>query len=267
MASSIMRCRRDALATKLQFPARNAGEIEQIVDQACFQLDIAPHSFEIFSQCFRDRGVLTQAGENRENRCEGRSQLVAERGQKKILRLVRLLRGSARLLFRLITPGHVHRGRCLRCDAPNDFFVPRREDSRSFHGRKTNRPRLRRSARAPVPPDNWRPEDLLSAFRSRARSCQSADPGAGRQAGSRPRRERPNQTDRSWTSREFFERLARESRDRVTQAGNAFFVELVEKKTPNCARVTRVPASAMVCTTLPRSSSVEIEAAISSGAR
>ena len=137
----------DALAMQLEFAAGDAGEIEQVIDQARFQLDIAPDGFEIFGERFRDGGVLAQAGENGEHGRERRAQLVAERGEKKILRLVGLLGRSARLLFRLVKPRHIHRGRRLGRDAENDFLVALSEDAGALRDRKTNRPGRRRSAK------------------------------------------------------------------------------------------------------------------------
>ena len=66
----------NGLETQLEFAFCDAGDIEQIVDQTRFQLDVAPDDLEGFSDLRRVRHVRFQLAYHRNHWGEWIAQLV-----------------------------------------------------------------------------------------------------------------------------------------------------------------------------------------------
>ena len=81
----------DALQPQLQLAARDAGEVEQVVDEPRLERDVAIDEVEIRAQIRRQPRVVAHGGDEREHRRERRAQLVRERREEVVLRAARRL--------------------------------------------------------------------------------------------------------------------------------------------------------------------------------
>ena len=89
------RMRIGALEVQLDFAGADAGQVEQVVDQARLELDVAADKVDLVREFFRQLGrVLGHETGGGEGGGEGCAQFVAERGEEFILRAVCLLRGD-----------------------------------------------------------------------------------------------------------------------------------------------------------------------------
>ena len=79
----------DNLQRELQFAFRDPRDIEQIVDQPRFELDVAANHFERFVQFRRAWRACFQFADHCDDRRKRIAQLVREQGEELILRGVR----------------------------------------------------------------------------------------------------------------------------------------------------------------------------------
>src|SRR5262249_35198537 len=77
------------LQVELDFTTRNAGQIQQIVNQTGLQLNAGPNSSDFFAKLGRQIFVFRQVACSRQRRGQRRSQLVTEDSEKIVFGLVR----------------------------------------------------------------------------------------------------------------------------------------------------------------------------------
>ena len=94
----------------------------KIVDQARFQLDVAPDHLQGRPHVVGDSVVVLEPEQRSQHRRERRAQLVAEHREEAIFREVRALRFRARFLRRLVEAGVIERER----GALRQFFGERK---------------------------------------------------------------------------------------------------------------------------------------------
>ena len=80
---------RRRLEAELQLPFRDAGDVEQVVDQARFQFDIAPDDRERLAHFRTVRSARFEFGDHRDDGRKRVAQLVREQGEELVLRRVR----------------------------------------------------------------------------------------------------------------------------------------------------------------------------------
>ena len=88
----------DHFETELHFAFADSGQVEKIVDQACFELDVAPDELEGFVHCLRQIFFALEREDRREHGRERRAQLVTQHCQKTILRFAGALGFDASVL-------------------------------------------------------------------------------------------------------------------------------------------------------------------------
>ena len=74
-----------------QLAVDDARQVQQVVDQARFELYVALDRADVLEQVGRQARVAQQGGRGVNDRLERGAQLVAEDGEEAVLRLVRLL--------------------------------------------------------------------------------------------------------------------------------------------------------------------------------
>ena len=99
------------MPVQLEFAANDPGDVEQIIDQARFDFDVAPDHLQLALDVGGNALILLQHRDRREDGRQRCPQFVAEDGEEIILRLVGRFRrflGAAEFLFVLFTRGDVH---------------------------------------------------------------------------------------------------------------------------------------------------------------
>ena len=96
------------LETELHFALADAGQIEQVIDQSGFQLDVTPNHLQGVAYVIRQTFTF-QSEHRRQHRRERGAQLVAEHGEKLVFGEIRAFRFSARLLGRFVKAGVIKR--------------------------------------------------------------------------------------------------------------------------------------------------------------
>jgi len=81
----------DGIVTQLEFAVGDAGEIEEIVDEQSFELDIAPEHFQIASCAIWNVMIALKRGDGHEHGRKRRAQFVGEHGEELVLRAICVL--------------------------------------------------------------------------------------------------------------------------------------------------------------------------------
>ena len=85
------------LAVERNLAARDPAHVEQIVDEACLSQDIAPDDLERSGEAVAGTRIVLQAGDRRQHRRQGGSELVAQGCDESIFGSVHVPRGPFRL--------------------------------------------------------------------------------------------------------------------------------------------------------------------------
>ena len=71
---------------QLQFPARDAGQVEQIIDEAGLELDVAANHLQAFANFRRKPGLVHHSSGPDQNGSKWRAQFVTEIGEEAVFR-------------------------------------------------------------------------------------------------------------------------------------------------------------------------------------
>ena len=131
---------------QFEFSVRDPGQVEQIVDEQRFELDVALEHFEIAAEIVAQVRLAPERRDRHEHRSERRAQLVREHGEELVFRLVGFFRFALRALqkdFGVLRVGDVehrsdesrhfartHRGRRGRARPPSVLCRPAVRSSR-----------------------------------------------------------------------------------------------------------------------------------------
>src|SRR5213594_1018860 len=106
----------DRFQSELKLAARNASEIEQVVDQSCLQLHVALYYLHIFYELRRKFWrVIFEVGRSRQRWCKRGAEFMTERREKIVLSLACFFRYD---LFRF-----KFSAANLICDVACDFGI------------------------------------------------------------------------------------------------------------------------------------------------
>src|SRR5437763_13492590 len=109
----------DGFVRQLELAVSNAGEIEEIVDEQSFELDIAPEHLQIASCVIWNVMIALKRSDGHEHGRKRRPQFVGERGEELVLRAIRVFGVLFRFFERVF-------GQSAFCDFENGAEESRR---------------------------------------------------------------------------------------------------------------------------------------------